>query len=416
MDQAVRFIIFVSTLVAILGVTDYLFFRYWRRLVVDRAWNIWVYKAPRLFAFFAPLILISGFLNSSLELMSHATMTFMRGVLAVWYIPKMFLVGFLLVKMVWEAGVALANKFRSSKEGGQVVEAKPTPEQVQMESRRRFVQSLGWGAASVPFVMVGHGMLKTVYDFEIVRKTIAIPGLPRQFEGLRIVQISDLHAGSFPDSEPLQEVARLLSNLRPDMLVHTGDWVNDHPSEMRIVGDLLKNVPTELGFYGSLGNHDHYMSPQDHATLQRILSEQSTLLVNEHRDFRIDGATLSLAGVDNIGSGQAFGDLPGTLANVQADTKVLLLHDPRAWDAYVAGTHNDVDLTLSGHTHGGQIAVDFFGNEFSLAGTVSKRVRGHYQEGSQHLYVNAGLGTTAVPVRVAVRPEITELTLTRATT
>jgi predicted MPP superfamily phosphohydrolase len=255
---------------------------------------------------------------------------------------------------------------------------------------------------------------------------VPIPSLPRQFDGLRIAQLSDLHAGSLFSARPMEDAVDLVLAERPDLVTITGDYVNHDAAELATILPALDRLRAPLGVFGSLGNHDHY------ADVRRVARDVDAtavdLLVNDARTLAIDGARLHVAGTDNTGFGQRHGDLDAALARTQRngdDATLLLAHDPTFWDAHVRPSGHAVDLMLAGHTHGGQVGVELGPLRWSLARVMYPRWAGLYGEdrlpdGSadarerQFLYVNRGLGTVGPPVRLGIRPEITILTLRRA--
>lgn len=287
--------------------------------------------------------------------------------------------------------------------------------------RRDFLQKMGWSAASVPFVMVGYGVFQTLYDFDVRRVAVPMAGLPRALDGLTIAQLSDLHAGSFFSPQPMHEAVAMVNGLRPDLVVITGDYVNGNAAELPCILPALRELKAEGGVYGCLGNHDHYARVPD--VVQGITSTSIDLLVNAHRTIEVDGARLHLIGTDNTGFNQYYADLPRALSGLEPhphgeDVRILLAHDPTFWDGHVRPGYPKIDLTLSGHTHGGQLGVELGPLRWSPARFVYARWAGLYREegpaGIQHLYVNRGLGTVGPPLRLGIRPEITLLTLRKA--
>jgi predicted MPP superfamily phosphohydrolase len=288
--------------------------------------------------------------------------------------------------------------------------------------RRDFLREIGWTAATVPFVVVGYGVFRQLYDFEVHRVEVPIAGLPRALDGLTIAQLSDLHAGSFFSTRPMAEAAETVNALHPDLITITGDFVNHDVEELPLILPALRTLKAELGVYGCLGNHDHYASIEGVKTSVRATPVD--LLVNEHRTLSIGGARLHIVGTDNTGFNQHFADLPGALSGIERDPNgedatILLAHDPTFWDLHVRPTAPQVDLMLSGHTHGGQIGFEAGPLRWSLARVMYERWAGLYTEpraegrGAQQLYVNRGLGTVGPPLRLGIRPEITLLTLRR---
>ena len=289
-----------------------------------------------------------------------------------------------------------------------------------LASRREALRTIGWSVAAVPFITVGRGLASTVYDFDVRRLDVPIAGLPRAFDGLRITQLSDLHAGSFPSRRPFAAAVDLALGERADLVVVTGDFVNRDAAELAVVSRDLARLRADLGVMGCLGNHDHY---GDEAAIQGgIRATGVDLLVNDARTLRIGGEALHVVGTDNTGFRQHYADLPRALSGLppRADDpapRLLLAHDPTFWDAEARAA--GFDLQLSGHTHGGQIGLEApDALRWSLAQLSYDRWAGLYREdgdrGPAHVYVNRGLGTTGPPLRLGIRPEVTVLTLRRA--
>jgi predicted MPP superfamily phosphohydrolase len=333
------------------------------------------------------------------------------GFVTLWYLPKLGIAPVLLVRdflrlvrrITWrtEPAPAATPAPAASVESG-----------VTVEGRRAFLGKTAWSMAAVPYVLVGDGMWRTIYDFQTVPVDLRMTSLPRAFDGMRIAQISDVHAGSFPDHRPFQEVRRILEMLKPDMIVITGDFVNAKPGEMSVIAREMAQLRAPYGVYASLGNHDHYNTPAEHRELVNTIRGLGVdLLINEHRRIQDGGSSLIIAGTDNTGFKQKFARLDRALDGVMEDeATILLAHDPTFWDSNIVGT-TAVDVMLSGHTHGGQFGVQLLGFEWSPAQYVYKQWAGLYAAGEQQLYVNRGIGTVGPPLRIGIPPEITLFTL-----
>ena len=413
--QTLQTIIVLTVFITLLGGGDaYVLWR-WSAHVRRNEWPGWARYVPILLAIvILPLTLYLMYLRRNQGLVSPL-MNAGLIVASVWYVSKAPVLLFLLFKDIVRLFSFIGRTmFRLSrrlfKRPVQAQAATPPD-----PSRRQFVANTGWALAGTPFLVTGYGVLSTVHDFEVIRHDVHIANLPRQLEGLTIGQISDVHAGSFPTSGPAREIVELVSEQKPDMLLVTGDWVNFDPRELKAIFPAFEKFKTDLGVYGSLGNHDHYMSAEDHVRLQKGIRMGSIdLLVNENRVLNIDGAKLQLAGIDNTGLRQNFGDLGAALHGLEDEAPtVLMAHDPTFWDKEVRGK-KAVDLMLSGHTHGGQLGLHVLNREYSFAQIAYNQWVGMYQDGRQHLYINRGLGTTALPIRVGINPELTLLTLRRA--
>lgn len=210
----------------------------------------------------------------------------------------------------------------------------------------------------------------------------------------------------------MQEARRIIDGLNADLIVITGDFVNSKPGEMSIIARELAKLKAPEGVLASLGNHDHYNTPEQHRTLVKGIRELGIdLMVNEHRRVGNGDASIIIAGTDNTGFRQDFADLDLALQGVEpGEPTVLLAHDPTFWDKEVV-RQRPVDLMLSGHTHGGQFGIQALGFEWSPAQYVYEQWAGLYRKGDQALYVNRGLGTVGPPIRIGVPPEITVFTL-----
>lgn len=280
------------------------------------------------------------------------------------------------------------------------------------KSKRNFLKNTSWALAGVPFVIITNGVLKTTYDFKIYNQEIFLNNLPKELDGLQILQISDIHAGSFISPNPIKEVVSIMNSMKSDLIFVTGDFVNFHPEEYNMIQNHFAKLKSDIGIYGCLGNHDHYMSENNVNKLRKKINNHGIkLLDNENIILNINNATLNIAGTDNTGYHQNFGDFNKALNNLSSDTSTILLsHDPTNWDRFIKNKKK-VDLMLSGHTHGGQVGIEYKGEILSPARVAYNQFAGLYKENEQYLYINRGIGTTGPPVRVGVPPEITKIIL-----
>ncbi|MHA6246959.1 metallophosphoesterase [Pontibacter sp. CAU 1760] len=295
-------------------------------------------------------------------------------------------------------------------------------------SRSKFLSQLGLIAAAVPFSAFIYGMVKGAYDYQVKRVTLRFPNLPPAFDGYKLLQISDLHTGSFNSTEPLREAVKLINKQEADLVLFTGDLVNNMAIEVQEHIDTLKEIKAKTAVYSVLGNHDYgdYVSwPSPAAKQENLRSLIDShgkmgwqILMNEHRIIEKDGEKIAVLGVENWGNRVGFPKY-GRLEEAYAGTedspfKVLLSHDPSHWDGEVNPKYDDIDLTLSGHTHGMQFGVNIPGWKWSPVQYVYEQWAGLYKKGRQHLYVNTGLGFLGYPGRVGFLPEITVFELKRA--
>lgn len=293
-------------------------------------------------------------------------------------------------------------------------------------SRGDFIRKTGMLVSMIPVIGIIHGIGWGRFNFTLHRHRIQIPDLPPAFDGFKIVQLSDAHLGSLAgQQERLAQVFDQINDLNPDVLVFTGDMVNNFAHEISGWVPVWKKLKAPYGKFSVLGNHDYgnYSSwPSDNArrkNLQEIIRQEREmgfdLLLNESRVIEKDGEQLTFIGVENWGSPPfpQYGDLQKAMD--QTDTTgvhILLSHDPDHFEHQVKGL-TGVDLTLSGHTHGFQFGIEIGKLKLSPVQLKYKRWAGLYQEGDQYLYVNRGLGYLAFPGRVGIWPEITLLELVR---
>ena len=263
------------------------------------------------------------------------------------------------------------------------------------------------------------------YRYQLTRVPLSFPNLPPAFRGLRIVQISDIHSGSFTDKKAVLKGVEKIMKEKPDIILFTGDLVNNTASEMEDYMDVFSQLKAPLGVYSTLGNHDygdyvHWDSPQEKAAnLEKLKQVHADLgwrlLMNEHVVLERGSDKIAILGIENWSAKARFpkyGHMEKAYVGTDAyPFKILLSHDPSHWMAEVRRSYQDVDLMLSGHTHGMQFGVEIPGFKWSPVQYVYPQWAGLYEEGGQRLYVNRGYGFIGYPGRVGILPEITVLEL-----
>ncbi len=298
---------------------------------------------------------------------------------------------------------------------------------VSLVSRRKFLTRMGLILAALPFSTFLYGITKGKYAFHLHKITIAYPDLPPAFDGIRILQLSDIHSGSFDDVDAVRNGLELAAGQGADLLLFTGDLVNDFAEEVLPYKQMLSELSAPLGKFSILGNHDYgdypgWDSPEakqeNFETLQRHHADMGfDLLKNRHVRITRGAESLVLAGVENWGKPPfpQFGDLDLALSGTQQEDFVILMsHDPTHWDAKVLQNEKLVHLTLSGHTHGAQMGVEIPGFlRWSPSSFIYPRWAGLYREDRKYLYVNRGFGFIGFPGRAGIWPEITILELKR---
>ena len=288
--------------------------------------------------------------------------------------------------------------------------------------RRTFMNKLAVGVGGIMLGSFIWGTTKGKFGWRILKNRLSFDNLPKAFDGLKIVQISDLHLGSFKDNyEPIKEAVEMINELEPDYIFFTGDLVNESPKEAEAWIDILKGLKAKEDKFAVLGNHDYgwgRISEEEKMENSKGVAEITRrmgfkVLMNEHQVIERMGEKIGLVGVENWGFSErnwfpTKGDYKKSVAGMEeVPFKILLSHDPSHWDHHILGKE-EVDLTLSGHTHGGQLGISIPGLlEISAARLFYNRYAGLYKEGKQHLYVNRGMGFLIFPGRVGMPPEIT---------
>lgn len=259
------------------------------------------------------------------------------------------------------------------------------------------------------------------YRYQLKKIRLSYSSLPASFKGLKIVQLSDIHCGSFTDKKAVMKGVAMVMNEKPDLILFTGDLVNNNANEMLEYMDVFNKLNAPLGVYSTLGNHDYgdYVNwnskEEKHANLEKLKIVHADLgwrlLMNEHVVLQKDEDKIALIGVENWSAKASFpkyGDLKKAHAGAgDYSFKILMSHDPSHWDAEVRKTYTDIDLMLAGHTHGMQFGIEIPGFKWSPVQYIYDQWAGLYEEGPQKLYVNRGFGFIGYPGRVGILPEIT---------
>jgi predicted MPP superfamily phosphohydrolase len=295
-------------------------------------------------------------------------------------------------------------------------------EQIEEEriSRSLFLSWLGLAVGGGLFSSLLYGF-SNKYNYKVKKVKLSYPNLPPSFKGLKVVQISDIHSGSFTDKAAVQHGIEKILQLRPDLILFTGDLVNNKSDEMRDYMDVFSRLKAPMGVYSTLGNHDYgdYAQwPSKEAKVENLEQLKQIhgqmgwrLLMNENVLLERNGEQIALIGIENWSAKARFPKY-GNLAKAYAGAenipfKILMSHDPSHWDAEVRPKYSDIDLMLAGHTHGMQFGVEIPWLKWSPVQYVYKQWAGLYSQGHQKLYVNRGFGFIGYPGRVGILPEIT---------
>ncbi|CAM1370006.1 conserved membrane hypothetical protein [Tenacibaculum sediminilitoris] len=335
------------------------------------------------------------------------------GWLLIALIPKIFIMLFLFGEDLFRGGQKVFSFFIS--------ETKP------IGGRRKFLSQLALGIAAIPLASLLYGVSRGKFNYKVIKYQLKFKDLPKAFDGFTISHVTDIHSGSFDNKEKIQYGVDLINQQKSDMILFTGDIVNNFAYEMDEWVSMFSELKAPAGKYSILGNHDYgdysdWKTPEDKkANFQAVKDIHPKigfeLLLNENRYIEKDGQKIALIGVENWGKGfNQAGDLEMASEGVaQDDFKILLSHDPSHWEYKVKQDDFNYQLTLSGHTHGLQFGIEIPGwIKWSPAKYVYKQWAGLYEEFGRYINVNRGFGYHAFPGRVGIWPEITVIELKKA--
>ena len=349
-------------------------------------------------------------LNTNRSDRDHHRIQILSSVFLIFMLPKLMIVLFLFIDDIGRFFKYLYTFFAG-------------PEQY-YPSRRKFFSITGLAIAGVFSALILDGIIFGKYRHFARQLKIKIPNLPESFKGYKIVQISDVHSGSFFHPEKLQHAIDLINEQKPDLVLFTGDMVNNFAEEFQPFIPLFSSIKANDGKFSILGNHDYgdyadWKSPEEKAkNIPNLIKYQAEagfkMLRNEHTFIEKNGEKLYILGVENWGEKPfpQYGDLDKASAGIPIDAaKILMSHDPTHFDKVVKMHPSNIHLTLSGHTHGMQFGIDLKNIKWSPVQYRYKKWADLYESDGKHLYVNRGFGVLAFPGRVGVKPEITVFTL-----
>jgi uncharacterized protein len=291
--------------------------------------------------------------------------------------------------------------------------------------RLKFLSQVAITFTVVPAIGLIYGMIRGAYRYRVHHVKVPSPNLPESFHGFKIVQLSDIHTGSFMNESALTKAFDIVMQQGADLILFTGDLVNNKTDEVEGFEHLFKTLKAPHGVFSVLGNHDYgdYFQwdtkEQKVENLENLKTHQKDfgwrLLMNEHVALEKNDEKIALIGIENWGGSMRFPKY-GKMKEAHAGTetypyKILMSHDPSHWDHQVVKDFQDVDLTLSGHTHGMQLGIEIPGFKWSPVKYLYKNWAGLYKQGEQFLYVNRGLGFLGYPGRLGIWPEITVIEL-----
>jgi predicted MPP superfamily phosphohydrolase len=354
----------------------------------------------------------------SLETLPRFVRTYLFAIVTGFFIAKLVAALFFLVDdlrrfLQWGGGKAL-NFVNSN-----------NPIADSSITRSVFLSWLGIGVGGGLFGTLLYGF-SNKYKYRVEKVKLKFDKLPAPFRGMKLVHISDIHAGSLEDKEAVKKGVELIMAQKPDLVLFTGDLVNNVATEMDELKSVFSGIQAPMGVFSVLGNHDYgdyvrWNSEQEKVqnlnNLKGVHRDMGwRLLLNEHQILEKDGHQIALIGIENWGAKGNFsryGDLGKAYAGTENHPfKILMSHDPSHWEAEVCKHYGDIDLMLSGHTHGMQFGVEIPGFRWSPVQYMYRQWAGVYSKTEQKLYVNRGFGFLGYPGRVGILPEITLIELT----
>ncbi len=373
------------------------------------------------FTIFSVVSLIAVFTYMPVTAPAKASFrTFLMAGIAIVYISKIFSVLVLIIDDIIRLGKWIASFFQTQTTDSQVVTENLTPS-TNAISRSEFLAKTALTLTGLNIGGMTWGILSGAHDYRVRKVVLRLKNLPKQFDGMTIAQLSDIHSGSFFNKTAVKGGVEMLMKEKPDMFFFTGDLVNNIAPEVKDYMDIFSKIKAPLGTFSTLGNHDYgdytqWDSPEKKAqNLKDLMNAHKTmgwdLLMDEHRAVKVDGESIGILGIQNWGAGgfAKYGNLAKAHQNTQdLPVKLLLSHDPSHWrNQVLTPQFKDIDAAFAGHTHGMQYGVELGSFKWSPVQLRYKEWAGLYEEGDQKLYVNRGFGYIGYPGRVGILPEIT---------
>ena len=350
--------------------------------------------------------------NSSTHF-SQPPISYLFGLLLVLIIPKLLMIIFMFGEDIIRLLSGFYFKIFTSEKSFYI------------PSRRKFISTLALGVAAIPFTTLLFGMIKGKYNFKVLKYELEFADLPDAFDGFTMTQISDIHSGSFDNKNKINYAVDLINKQKSDVILFTGDLVNNVADEMDDWKELFSSLSAKEGVFSVLGNHDYgdYVRWNNNEEkiknlnkLKKIQSEMGwNLMLNENFFIERQNQKIVIIGVENWGENgfKQAGDLDLACKNVNDnDFKILLSHDPSHWKTIVKNDDRNFQLTLSGHTHGMQFGIEI--PDWIKWSPVKYRYEnwaGIYEEKGRFINVNRGFGFLGYPGRVGIWPEITVIKL-----
>lgn len=371
-----------------------------------------------------PFIIIAGltslilFRSSVSPEKGMIVFNYFSGTFLLFYIPKLIFILFNILDDIFHLGKFIIFKLKR---------VKSNDSESEKITRSTFLTRSGIVIAGIPFLSIIYGIGWGRFNFIVRKSNLSFPNIPNEFDGFKIAQISDFHLGSFLSNiDKVEEVVNLVNEQKPDLILFTGDLVNNYASEVEPFLPALSKLKAKYGMYSTLGNHDYgeyvrWETPEKKKeNIDQLLKYQEEMgfkmLMNTSVNIEIGSSEISLIGIENWGLPPfpQYGDLKKAMENVDDSSfKILMSHDPTHWDAEVVDKTN-IDVALAGHTHGAQFGIEIPGWRWSPVNLRYKQWGGIYKKKKQILNVNTGIGFIGFPGRIGMPPEVGLITLKKA--
>ena len=375
--------------------------------------NSWMHGVYVLLSILILAALIYQISNMGAGKVMDINTMYVFGIFLTFFVPKLIIVVFMFGEDMGRFFTGIFMKVAGSDEAQF------------MASRRKFVSTIALGIAAIPFASLLYGMIQGKYNYKVLKYVLEFEDLPGEFEGFTLTQISDIHSGSFDNRNKVEYAINLINEQKSDVILFTGDLVNNIADEMNDWKQLFSTLKAPHGVFSVLGNHDYgdyvkWESDSEKAgNLQNLKKLQKdmgwNLLLNENRYLKKNGQKIALIGVENWGENgfKQAGDLDKACQGISEDDfKILMSHDPSHWQSKVKKDPRHFHLTLSGHTHGMQFGIEIPGIlKWSPIKYRYKNWAGIYEEFGRYINVNRGFGFLGYPGRVGIWPEITVIQL-----
>lgn len=403
-----RYIIAFSVIIGILVILDIYTWRGIKKTVSKKVFLFFRWFIPATTFLFILGFIVNIFRGGQGIHNAHYLLNLITGFTFGVFLAKLLIAAPFILEDVFRYPVFIYQRIKTKKE-----------EKVYLPSRRKFVRNISLALAAIPLAGTIYAITRGKHNYQIKNIPLSFKNLPKSFHGLKVLQFSDFHAGSFDDYEAVEFGLSLINKQNPDIVLFTGDLVNNRAVESDPFIEMLSKIEAPMGKFAILGNHDYgdYMSfdskeakEENNMHLEEAFAKSGFLLMrNENIQLERNGEFVNLIGVENWGKPPfpQYGDLEVATNGIdKSKFNILLSHDPDHWEYEARQYPIHFDLTLSGHTHGAQFGVDIPGWQWSPVKYRYKRWLGLYKEDDQYLYVSKGFGFLGFPGRIGMSPEV----------